>query len=122
LARLCEERYVGGVHRLIPGIAILLAYAITPGAGEMTENIAHFVLDGHGAHAQHQAEEAQSKDAHGCSGPFQTCPCHGTSAFVVDRGPIEVSVAQLGVETLRWFVASLEADGVMTGVFRPPIA
>jgi len=110
------------VHRLIPGIAILLAYAITPGAGEMTENIAHFVLDGHGAHAQHQAEEAQSKDAHGCSGPFETCPCHGTSAFVVDRGPIEVSVAQLGVETLRWFVASLEADGVMTGVFRPPIA
>ena len=122
LARVCEGRYVGGVHRLIPGIAVLLAYAITPGAGEMTENVAHFVLDGHGAHAPHAAEEAPSQDAHGCSGPFQTCPCHGTTAFVVDSEPIEVSAAALEVQTLRWFVSSLEADGVMTGVFRPPIA
>ena len=119
---LCKERYVGGVHRLIPGIAILLSYAITPGAGEMTENVAHFVLDGHSAHTAHGAEEAPSQDSHGCSGPFQTCPCHGTSAFVVDAGPVEVAAAELEVETLQWFVASLEADGVMTGVFRPPIA
>jgi hypothetical protein len=110
------------VRRLIPGIAVLLAYAITPGAGEMTENVAHFVLDGHSAHAAHGADEAPINDAHGCSGPFQTCPCHGTSAFVVDVGPVEVSAAELEVETLQWFVASLEADGVMTGVFRPPIA
>jgi hypothetical protein len=110
------------VRRLIPGIAVLLAYAITPGAGEMTENVAHFVLDGHSAHTAHGSEEAPSNDAHGCSGPFQTCPCHGTSAFVVDGGTVEVAAAELEVETLQWFVASLEADGVMTGVFRPPIA
>jgi hypothetical protein len=110
------------VHRLIPGIAVLLAYAITPGAGEMTENVAHFVLDGHGAHAAHGAEEAPIQDSHGCSGPFQTCPCHGTSAFVVDNRPVEVAAAVVEVETLQWFVASQEAAGVMTGVFRPPIA
>lgn len=119
---LCEERYVGDVHRLIPGIAVLLAYAITPGAGEMTENVAHFALDGHGAHAPHASEETPSGDAHGCSGPFQTCPCHGTSAFVVDSRPVEVSAAELEIRTLHWFVADLEAVGVMTGVFRPPIA
>jgi hypothetical protein len=122
LARLCEERYVDGVHRLIPGIAVLLAYAVTPGAGEMTENVAHFVLDGHAAHTSHGAEEAPSEDAHGCSGPFQTCPCHGTTAFVADSGPVEVDAAGRAVETLRRFVADLRADGVMTGVFRPPIA
>jgi hypothetical protein len=110
------------VYRLIPGIAVLLAYAITPGAGEMTENVAHFVLDGHGAHAAHGDEEAPIQDSHGCSGPFQTCPCHGTSAFVVDNRPVEVAAAVVEVETLPWFVASQEAAGVMTGVFRPPIA
>jgi len=122
LAPICEERYLGGVHRLIQGIAVLLAYAITPGAGELTENVAHYLLDGHAAHAQHEAEEAPSRDTHGCSGPFQTCPCHGTTAFVADSGPIEIGVAEYEVETLQWFVASLEADGVLTGVFRPPIA
>jgi len=122
LARLREERYVVDVHRLIPVIAVLLAYAVTPGAGEMTENLAHYVLDGHAAHTPHGAEEAPSKDAHGCSGPFQTCPCHGTTAFLADSGPVEVLAAARAVETLQWFVANLQADGVMTGVFRPPIA
>ena len=122
LARLRKRRYLGGVRRFIPGIAVLLAYAITPGAGEMVENAAHFVIDGHGAHAHHDAEEAPCKDAHGCSGPFQTCPCHGTSAFVVDNVAIEVAASELEVDTHLWFVADLEAVGVVTGVFRPPIA
>jgi hypothetical protein len=110
------------VRRFIPGIAVLLAYAITPGGAEITENVAHFVLDGHAAHAPHDAEETQSKDAHGCSGPFQTCPCHGTTAFVADSGPIDIGAAELEAEMLEWFVANVEADGVLTGVFRPPIA
>jgi hypothetical protein len=33
-----------------------------------------------------------------------------------------VSAADREVQTLRWFVADLQADGVLTGVFRPPIA
>jgi hypothetical protein len=110
------------VHRLIPGIAVLLAYAVTLGAGEMTENLAHLVLDGHAANAPHVAEEGPSKDAHGCSGPFQTCPCHGTTAFVADSAPVEVSAIELEIEAPQWFIANLQADGVMTGVFRPPIA
>jgi hypothetical protein len=88
----------------------------------MTENLAHFVRDGHAAHGAHEAEEAPNKDAHGCSGPFQTCPCHGTAAFGADSGPVRVSATQRQVETLQWFVADLQADGVLTGVFRPPIA
>ena len=122
LARLCEGRYLGGVRRFIPGIAVLLAYAITPGAGEMVENLAHFVLAWHGAPAHRDADEAPCKDAHGCSGPFQTCPCHGTSAFVVDNVAIEVAASELEIDTHLWFVADLEAVGVVTGVFRPPIA
>jgi hypothetical protein len=110
------------VHRLIPGLAVLLAYAVTPGAGEMVENVAHFIADGHAAHVAHGGEEQPCNDSHGCSGPFETCPCHGTSAFVVDDGRIELAATEIEVATLQWFVAGLEADGVMTGVFRPPIA
>jgi len=122
LARICEERYLGSVHRLISGIAVLLAYAITPGAGELTENVAHYLLDGHAAHAQHEAEEAPSRDTHGCSGPFQTCPCHGTTAFLANGGPVEIGVAKVESQMLHWFVADLQGDGVVASVFRPPIA
>lgn len=110
------------MRRLVPGIALLLAYAVTPGAGEITENIAHFLVDGHAAHASHDSDRAPSGDAHGCSGPFQSCPCHGTAAFVADSAPIQVLVARLETEPIRWFVADLEAGGVLTGVFRPPIS
>lgn len=110
------------VHRLVPAMAILLAYAITPGAGEMTENVAHFLLAGHAAHAPHDAGQASNEDAHGCSGPFQTCPCHGTSAFVADSLPFEVAVADVEPREIKWFVAVLEGDGVFASVFRPPIA
>jgi hypothetical protein len=122
LAPICEERYLGGVHRLIQGIAVLLAYAITPGAGELTENVAHYLLDGHAAHGQHEAEEAPNRDTHGCSGPFQTCPCHGTTAFLADSGPVEIGVVEVESQMLRWFVADLQGDGVVASVFRPPIA
>lgn len=110
------------MHRLIPGIAVLLAYAITPGAGEMTENVTHFLLDGHAAHAPHDAGQGPNEDAHGCSGPFQTCPCHGTTAFVTDSAPPEICVAEAEAHTLHWFVAVLQGDGVFASVFRPPIA
>lgn len=122
MALFSEGRYVVVVHRLIPGIALLLAYAIAPGAGELTENVAHFLLDGHAAHATHDSSEASEKDAHGCSGPFQTCPCHGTTAFVPDSPRLEVRAAAVESHSLAWFVSDLEAAGVMTSVFRPPIS
>ena len=101
---------------------MFLAYLITPGAGEITENVAHYVLDGHAAHAAHDAGEAPEKDAHGCSGPFQTCPCHGTTAFVGDSPHVQVVVAAFVLRTLDWFVAEPKADGFETNVFRPPIS
>lgn len=100
----------------------MLAYAITPGAGEMTENVAHFLLDGHAAHAPHDAGQGPIEDAHGCSGPFQTCPCHGTSAFVTDSAPLEIGAAEVESHAPHWFVTVLQGDGVFANVFRPPIA
>jgi len=110
------------VRRLIPAIAICLAYAITPGAGEITENVVHYLLDGHAAHASHDADQVPHGDAHGCSGPFQTCPCHGTSAFVADSPPIEVGAAHAVTQTVQWFVSVHHSDGTRSTVFRPPIS
>lgn len=100
----------------------MLAYSVTPGAGEATENVAHFLINGHAAHAAHDADPEPRGDAHGCSGPFNNCPCHGTTAFVTGSAPIEVSAVRVEVDTAAWFVADLEADGVLSGVFRPPIS
>ena len=108
------------MRRLIPGIAILLAYSVTPGAGEITENLAALLHDGHPAHASH-AGHAPKEDTHGCSGPFQTCPCHGTFAFVTDSAPIEIGVTQEAL-LVQSLVDSCGSDGVPASVFRPPIS
>lgn len=109
------------MRRLIPGIALLLAYSITPGAGEITENVVHFLRDGHAAHLPHDAGHTPEEASHGCSGPFQHCPCHGTSAFVTDSAPIKVLAATFEVARVHWFVAGRLSDGVRSSVFRPPI-
>lgn len=107
--------------RLIPGLAILLAYAITPGSGEITENAFHLLTNGHGAHALGEEDHGPA-DEHGCSGPFEVCPCHGSGAFIVARTQVEVETAQPVAARVRWFLADLRADGVRTDFFRPPIA
>lgn len=92
-----------------------------PGAGEITENIAHLLRDGHGAHVSHEAGHAPERDKHGCSGPFQTCPCHGTAAFVTESAPIEIGVAREAT-IVKSHVESRRSDGVSDSVFRPPIS
>ncbi len=103
-------------------MALMLAYAITPGAGEMVENVAHYLLDGHAAHAAHNADQAPHGDAHGCSGPFETCPCHGTSAFLAESPPIEVGIAHAVTQATEWFVSVRKSDGTRSTLFRPPIS
>lgn len=110
------------MRRLVPVLALVLAYSITPGSGEITENVAHYLLDGHSAHAAHDSAQAPHEDAHGCSGPFEHCPCHGTAAFVAERPPVEVGVAHSVTQKLHWFVAVHQSDGTQSTVFRPPIA
>jgi len=110
------------VSRFLPALALVLAYAIAPGAGELTENAVHLVMTGHTAHAADQDGHEPRGDEHGCSGPFHVCPCHGTAAFVVDEAPIEVEATRPAPEGVTWIVADLESDGILTGIFRPPIA
>ena len=121
LARPPECLYARSVPRLFPALALVLAYAITPGAGELIENAVHLVMTGHTAHAAHQDGHEPQGDEHGCSGPFHVCPCHGTAAFVAERAPIEVQAMRPASESVTRIVGDLESDGVLAGIFRPPI-
>ena len=122
LAQRYEWPYPRSVPRLFPALALVLAYAMTPGAGELTENAVHLVMTGHTAHAAHQDGHEPRGDEHGCSGPFHVCSCHGTAAFVAERTPIEVQAVRPASESVTWVVGDLESDGIATGIFRPPIA
>lgn len=56
---------------------LVLAWGLTPGLGEVTENAWHLATAGHSAHAAGQgADHAPEGDEHGCSGTFHVCSCH----------------------------------------------
>ena len=111
------------MKRLAPRLLVpLLVCALTPGFGEMVENLWHLALTGHSAHAVEQgADHEPSNDEHGCSGTFHLCSCHHTVpsdlAAVRAGGP----GAELPVRTFRRDVTS-PAEPDLPGLDRPPRA
>jgi hypothetical protein len=66
--------------------ALLLLWALFPGAGEVTENLVHLSLHGHTAHAAgHADDHAKPGAEHGCTGPFHVCSCHTSTPFELTR-------------------------------------
>ncbi len=57
-------------------LAFALAGSITPGAREIALDAAHWLVDGHLAHAG-ACDDGES-DEHGCTGAFHTCACHAS--------------------------------------------
>jgi hypothetical protein len=102
-------------------VALLLVYLMTPVATEVAENVVHFVVNGHGAHALQDSEHHPNDREHGCSGLVHVCACHSSTPFAVDRSTVEIA-AKLAVER------ELEGDddagprpGHTGDVFRPPL-
>lgn len=100
----------------------MLVYFMTPGSGELTEDLVHLVTDGHAAHAVDHADHPPTGVEHGCSGPYHVCPCHGTTSFVVHGASVKIEAAKHSVRPTPPFVADLAAEGVVTDIFRPPTA
>lgn len=109
------------MRRALPYIAALLAYLMTPGSAEVTENVIHFVANGHSAHAVADDEHQPSDVEHGCSGPFHVCACHQSTGFALTRiaglSPIVTSPVQPFASP-----RPLVAQGFVGRIFRPPIA
>lgn len=64
-------------------LSLVLVVSLTPGWGELLENLEHLLHDGHLAHfSQHMEtedggiDEHAATDEHGCTLLSHNCPCH----------------------------------------------
>lgn len=58
-------------------LVVGLAWLLTPGLTEVTENLWHLAVAGHTAHSLAAGDDHRPRDdEHGCSGTFHFCACH----------------------------------------------
>jgi hypothetical protein len=63
-------------------LAVVVLVALTPGTGELFENLGHLLVEGHLAHAEEQGDDHSAPGSeHGCNGTFHLCSCHSTQSF-----------------------------------------
>lgn len=63
--------------------ALGLVLAMTPGSGEIMENVAHLLAQGHLAHVEADGDRHEpTGPEHGCTPVFHFCGCHASLAFV----------------------------------------
>ena len=109
------------MRRLLPYVAVMVIYLMTPGTGELAENIVHLVMTGHTAHSIDVPDHEPKGDEHGCSGTFHVCPCHTSISFLLGM-KAEAAEARTTRSFLHWPADDAKADGYPTSLFRPPIA
>ena len=110
------------MRSLLPYMAIIMIYLMTPGAGEFAENIVHLAINGHTAHALDDAAHQSEGDEHGCSGPFHFCQCHTSTPFTITMQVTDMDSALMLLQSFRWRAEEVISDGFLLDVFRPPIA
>jgi len=110
------------MRRLVPYVAVLMVYLMTPGAGEITENAIHLVASGHMAHAVDYDDHEPAGDEHGCSGPYHVCQCHRSADFTVSTHPIVLATSVRTRDRLARGASDVKAAGFFSSVFRPPRA
>jgi hypothetical protein len=81
------------VRRILRQILLLfLCVSLTPGWGEVLENLEHLVRDGHPAHvASHEGDEDHAahealEAEHGCTPVSHICGCHASVPVLVPDG------------------------------------
>lgn len=110
------------VRRVLPHVALLLVYLMTPSAGELLENVVHLVTKGHAAHAFHDDAHTPTDPEHGCSGPFHVCCCHSSIVFTAPLVAADVSAPVATDTNLGGRHESVLPHGHLRRLFRPPIA
>jgi hypothetical protein len=110
------------MRRILPYVAVVLVYLMTPLAGEITENVVHLLAEGHAAHAIEDDAHAPDGPEHGCSGPFHMCSCHSSTAFTEPTTAIDIRAAFPGETGVGWWYEDAPSEAHLDGLFRPPIA
>ncbi len=111
-----------GMRRILPYVAMLMVYLMTPSAGEFTENLVHLLIEGHTAHAIDDDAHEPNSPEHGCWGPFHVCSCHASVAFTVPALAVDVGCAVPREAATGWWYEETPAEGHTNSVVRPPIA
>ncbi|MFT5585932.1 MAG: hypothetical protein ACI9VR_003527 [Cognaticolwellia sp.] len=77
-------------------MTLVLVVSMTPGWGELLENLEHLVHDGHLAHfSEHveadgaHAEEHAAEDEHGCTALSHSCACHVSVPGILAADQVE---------------------------------
>ena len=67
---------------------LLLILAMTPGMVELSENVFHWVWQGHAAHEAADGDHHGPEDEeHGCTPSMHLCGCHANLAFTPSAAP-----------------------------------
>ena len=115
-------------------LAFVLAFALTPGAAEAVEDLAHYASEGHTLHAptvenvahvdHDEHEQGHGNDEHGCSTLFHVCVCHSPAPSMITTWLNFERTRELTDDLLRVVATETRrgADGVASETFRPPIA
>jgi hypothetical protein len=104
-------------------MAIILLYLMTPGSSELTENVLHFVTEGHSAHAINDQHHQPQEPEHGCSGPYHFCHCHAPSSFLPLIGFYLLPVQLIEIDhEQKEYDPPYTPSGTLRDIFRPPIA
>lgn len=115
-------------------VAFLVVLALTPGFAEATEDLAHYVSEGHTLHAptvenathedHDDHEKSHGDDEHGCSTLFHVCACHSPSPSMITTWLTFERTREIQDNLLRVLAGESRraVDGVSTESFRPPIA
>jgi len=110
------------MSRVFQLCALLLAFLLTPGAGEVVENAVHLVADGHTAHAIDDAEHAPAGDEHGCTGMMHCCACCGVPPVALSDAKLALGGSARGIGAVLRQPAGSAMAGHRGRLDRPPAA
>lgn len=103
-------------------LTLALAWSLFPGTRELTEQVVHFVRNGHLAHSIPNDPDAAPTDSeHGCQGTMHLCHCCHTVPLLLAMGVRPITPPD-NTPRLAWASTPLHDDPQLDGVFHPPKA
>ena len=101
------------------GLTVLLVWALVPAVGEFFENAAHFLREGHTAHAAPDGDHHDpAGPEHRCTSAFHLCSCCVSLSCLPTYTATNTSVQSSGE---LFALVSAPVSGLSGhGIYRPP--
>ena len=103
-------------------LIIFLLHGLVPGLGEIIETVVHRVTTGHFAHSAGEPHDEGSTDGeHGCTPTAHRCHCCASQPLIA-RARVLFDAPPAPAFESRPSRLNRSSDGILSSVFRPPIA